>query len=119
MSNEVQRVIEGAYKILSDPKRWTKKAQARDEYGGMRFAADNAAVSFCLVGARERSASELHVGYQIRIDAGVFVSEAMTADHKWVTCFNDDPYTTHADVLAVLREAHKLAENWSEEGESK
>lgn len=102
MSTPAQRVIEGAYKILSDEKRWTKDYAARDEHGNTVHPPDEGAHSFCVLGALERA-----TGGGRRYDE---VNELLNSEAKqYAGDFNDATTTTHADILALLRRAHKAA----------
>jgi hypothetical protein len=55
----VQRIIEGALKIIQDPNRWTKGVYARDDKGYQCYPHSDEAMSFCAAGAIERVAYEI------------------------------------------------------------
>lgn len=99
--------------LLEDPGRWTKKAYARDAGGhSLVYPHNESAVRWCLLGAcrhvygycnqpSEHAVAKLAECIRKKnthlYDAGDGVSA--------VTAFNDNPYTHHADVLAIAREA--------------
>lgn len=47
MTTKTQRVIEGAYKILSSEERWTRGVCARDDYGRCVEVESKSASCFC------------------------------------------------------------------------
>jgi hypothetical protein len=116
MSNKVQHIIEGAYKLLSHPERHTKGAFARNKKGYPCEIGSTAAFSFCLSGALHKSGEALQYPSPVFAYASDLVSAALlpSRGHRDKPTFNDHPKTTHADVLEVLRKAYKLAENWEE-----
>lgn len=82
-------------------KGWIKGAYARDGGGERVSPYSDSAVSFCLVGAMERSCetpSQLKNLYRTLGDHGMCS----------LTFFNDRPETTKADVLSLLDEAIQL-----------
>lgn len=108
MSTEAQRVIEGAYKILSVPERWARNAYARNA-AGRSITCVEGADSFCLLGSVD--ASLLTLGLTLNRARALDAITRELPSGRSIPSFNDDTKTTHADVLRVLREAHKLAGN--------
>lgn len=84
--------------LLSDEKRWTRGTRARDKNKKPCEPKDTIAESFCLMGAIQRCYS-----YDEYFDALDEVELAI--DDNRIGAFNDDPPTTHADILRVVREA--------------
>jgi hypothetical protein len=98
--NEVD-IIKGARKILSDPGRWRKGTYADDGDG------------CCILGALGMAACNDAWAYDIAIRGHVKNSLTRAADmvaqhttfdpvKNTAAAFNDDPATTHQDVLDVL-----------------
>ena len=82
--------------LLADPKAWTKGAAARNDRGHKVDWNDPTAVCWCLAGAERRSAGPTSLPWSVlRLIAGDYT----------IPDFNDDPSTTHADILAALDRA--------------
>ncbi|WP_037500667.1 DUF6197 family protein [Sphingomonas jaspsi] len=96
--------------ILADPEHWTKDSFARDDNGYFIDPTEPVARCFCLDGALIRAAHELHpevnTSNPYRFgeyrDAADRLSNFAGRNHLQ---FNDDPETTHADVLALIDKA--------------
>lgn len=98
----IDRVIEK----LSDPQRWTKGELARDAEGNEVGENDPAACSWCLAGAL--SACEPDYG-KIQKTRRYILRAIMAETHFFfISAFNDDDKTTHADVMRVLHTAKKM-----------
>jgi len=81
--------------LLSDPKRWTQKANARDSDGAeVRFDSDDA-VCWCLWGAMAK-VIPMHDRTRVHADINNLIEEGAVQ-------FNDTH--THAEVLALVKEA--------------
>lgn len=85
--------------LLSDPARWTQGEMARNMFGAPTDPAGPNATCWCLMGAIHHETNDdpflAGFAYQIlRIQQGQAISE-----------FNDDPTTSHADVMALLDKA--------------
>lgn len=83
--------------ILADPSAWTKNVAARNAIDNVVHPASARAVCWCLEGALAKAGGCTNDDYQTfrRLITG---TRAMSE-------FNDDPATTHADVLAALDRA--------------
>ncbi len=93
-------VLKGARELLSDEKRWTKGALARDKDGHETgIAVDPDAVCWCAYGAIEHCNKE---GYGAEI-----AMNRVVRGLGWpsIGAFNDADSTTHADVLALFDRA--------------
>lgn len=114
-SKSVVDILSATRNLLSDPKAWIKGAYAnRDDAwitGAPAWANPNAHC-WCLSGAAQRSGAKL-LPKQDEPDAFGFIERAI-GEGALIPEFNDDPSTTHADVLAVLDRAIELAK--AEEG---
>jgi hypothetical protein len=98
--NEVD-IIKGARKILSDPKRWRKGKYGDDEdgcciLGAMGIVACGSAWAF-LSAIWSGEDSSLTRAADMVVQHTSFDPVMYTA-----AVFNDDPATTHQDVLDVL-----------------
>jgi hypothetical protein len=85
------------YELLESPERWTKLYTAVDVTGEPIYCESDKACKFCLLGAiiRVYSGNKAHIIGQLQnyLEVGS------------IALFNDDPKTTHADVLALVKEA--------------
>lgn len=108
MSNETQKAIEKMYKLLSDERRWTKGAPARDASGFPVPSYSRHASSYCLVGAASVSCPTYSSFAEY--DNAKRAVRALTGQ-RGIAAFNDSKSTKHADVLDILRRAHKAAGN--------
>jgi hypothetical protein len=93
-------ILRGARELLAKPEAWTKGSCARNSAGLSTIATNNDACCFCVVGALMRVSGDSHLGSRSAAFASNFLhklSPALSAGD-----FNDDPNTTHADILALL-----------------
>ena len=84
------------YELLATPDRWTKGYWARTENGAETSPRDPNAVCWCLSGAVTKCYEDDRISeiwLRLRSKLG-----------KNPVTFNDDPATTHEDVLRVLKE---------------
>ena len=82
--------------LLSDPKRWTKGANARNAAGQSTCAGNSDAKCWCLAGAAIRTGN---------YEGCMRAIKKLTPDDRHLdgaVLFNDDPTTTHSDILRVL-----------------
>ena len=96
-------VIQKARDYLATPSNWTKGEMFRDARG-ISTTRDKA-VCACLHGALSLAAGGrgTEAGRKAYDDAAEAVEAVL--DGAPISVFNDDPKTTHADVLAVLDKA--------------
>ena len=95
-----------AHNLLSQPGVWIKGTMAQSEDGSEVSTRDSAACHFCLAGALARVCSN-SLGYRELFSE---VQRAVSRHKgKFLSAFNDDPKTTLADVLAVLKEVAEEA----------
>lgn len=96
------KVLVSVRELLSDEKRWTRRWYARDAAGVGVGSRDKHAVCWCLVGAMRKSPiGKLHQEVGLDLLRSVVYGP--------IAGFNDDPKTTHADVLRVLDAAIERA----------
>lgn len=90
--------LTAARALLTPPERWTKKAYARHKNGKPIGPTEGNAVSFCMTGALLRIVDN---GTPYVIASGLLTQ----ATGRELVFANDDPATTHADVLRWFDEA--------------
>lgn len=102
----IKEVLQKARALIADPERWTREALARTSEGWEVRGDNPTACRWCVVGAIQA----------IALGAGVATWPATVAllpfipHHADVPSWNDDPKTTHADVLAAFDAAIARAE---------
>lgn len=97
--------------LLADPSAWTKAAMARASDGRAVSLHGGGACMWCLDGALSHDApggSSLSAFKLERVTRS-YVRLALGGLDRSIWGFNDDPSTTHADILAVLDRAIELA----------
>lgn len=101
--DHVTETLVKARELLSDPEKWAKEDFAYTADEAPVHPLDPAATCFCLLGALERvTRNRDGLAY---LDARQAIRGMLPGEHDCVPEFNDDPDTTHADVLAVLDKA--------------
>lgn len=101
-------ILRSARKLLSDPRKWTKEAYARDEAGYDILPNKYDAKTFCIMGAINRTCGSLvdeEPEYLRARRAVIAATNALYPGFFDVFCFNDDDNTTHEMILAVLDRA--------------
>ncbi len=95
--------------LLEDPARWIKATGAVTAEGKAVSVDHKDACAFCLVGALSKVYGH---GYDLQL-AKEKVRAAISRrlddvrlPYSKIIYWNDDPATTHADVMEVVREAH-------------
>ncbi len=113
--SDLNAALQRTADILATPETWTQGAIARLADGTDTASFDPKAVCFCLLGAR-RLAAGGNRAMEDRLASAIALSaqtlfptrcEAAGAP-RTVEYFNDDPLTTHDDVLQVLRHAQTV-----------
>jgi len=103
MSNETVEALKAARALIDTPEKWTKEACVRDAAGYSVHNKDDDAVCFCIVGALHRGSAPAYVDNLLRHE--------LPPEHVGsLYVFNDDPATTHADVMALFDRAIARAE---------
>ena len=100
-------LLREARKLLEDPSHWTKGAFAKAAAGCAIASTSDNAVCWCAIGALRRFDRG---GYSAAYSNAVFVLQCCVSGSGGVAEFNDDPNTTHADVLAMFDRAIARAE---------
>lgn len=93
--------------LLSDPKRWTQNAFAKNSEGRSlgRFFAEEEACSWCLVGAVKHVYPTYEWGEIYERLAKILGKQAFTLRSYVLGVWNDDPARTHQEVLDLVTEA--------------
>lgn len=97
----LKETLQRVYKILHAKSRWTKGALARDKDGNWNEC-EKSAISFCTLGACCR------VNGRFRNKAIMTIQRVLRGS---ILVWNDDPKTTHADVMRVLKAAIQSCED--------
>lgn len=98
-------VLERTRELIADPKHWIKGALAKQTRRARTTVepSDPSATCFCLVGAVVRAESELgFTGSEVLSAIEQCVRLLTQSSFLFAAWFNDDRYTHHADVMAVL-----------------
>ena len=95
--------LKAARAIISNPDRWTKNAEARDEHRYSVSPEDPSAVQWCAIGAIRKAASEIQETDVER----THIEPALNAiidlyDLYDLGVWNDHPDRTHAEVLSLF-----------------
>jgi hypothetical protein len=97
------QILTAARELLSDEARWTKKVFARSRSRRVLDAASSDAVCWCSLGAICR----ISLGDDVlRLGAEEILRSTVKMP---IGQFNDDPATTHADVLDAFDRAIEKA----------
>jgi hypothetical protein len=89
-----------ARKLIEAPERWTKGAMARNSVGARVSAYAPDAICFCAQGALKKASDwDDHLS-----QAALRLNRAITIPVGYIT-YNDEPETTHADILALFDRA--------------
>lgn len=92
--------------MISKEENWCKRAPARSKRGGIVNVASAEACQFCAIGAIAKVAEanngrfENNLVYSMALD---HLSKQL--DWKPITDYNDDPKTTHQDILSLFDKA--------------
>lgn len=97
-------ILRAARALIATPDQWTQGTVARDKNGRRAHPESPAARQWCAAGACIATGAGIAAG--CALDA-----VARSKGHLFVTAFNDDPDTTHTDVLALYDRAIALAGN--------
>lgn len=88
--------------LLAKPDAWHKGHMAVDAEGLPVGTEDEEACGWCLLGAVYRC---YPMGERARVFDRLLTAIFARCGAFRITSFNDDPKTTHADLMAVLEEA--------------
>ena len=120
-----RELLRKARSIIEDPKRWCKKTNAADVSGKPCHPSSNRALRFCLYGAVDRAGTP--EGHADIVRAHTVACNALTdiigrekyddgfAKYTGPAGFNDDPKTTHRDILKLIDRAIEEAPAFEEQ----
>lgn len=92
-------ILEDVLDLLSDPGKWTQGSYGKTSKGTDTWGNDPNAVSFCLLGAIQRVTND-------RLTSALFISQLTNKiERENIVKFNDDPQTTHEDIILFLKTA--------------
>ncbi len=96
-------VLVQARKLIERPERWTKGNFAKDAHQYAVYPESHRAACWCAHGATIKASAEDWAKHASAIAA---LRNALTAGWaRNIVSFNDDPSTTHADILALFDRA--------------
>lgn len=98
-----KEILIAARAKIEREENWTRGAYARDWAGGVRLPQSEAAVCFCALGAVRSVQCHYEEG-----DRAIFALRHEISGTP-VSDFNDNPATTHADILALFDRAIRKA----------
>lgn len=105
---DTDKLLADVAALLATPERWTQGTSAREETGLPCPVSSPIAVAWCMQGAFLRLMDAAAVfDRAIRANRNAVDLLEVAIGRRWVTA-NDDPSTTHADVLAWIAEARRL-----------
>jgi hypothetical protein len=94
------------YELLEDPERWIKKRRSLDKNNFFVPVESTEACKFCLAGAVYKIYDrKLRIVIKDRLNAAIEKYNKEFLSKGSVIGFNDDPKTTHQDVLEVVKMA--------------
>jgi len=102
------KILEKAMEAIEHPKHWTKGHAARTSKGEMCCTGYHDAVSFCAVGAVCRL-NYLVPHRQLGIAIEYLHKDAKRYGYENAARANDDPKTTHKQVLEAFKRCIKAA----------
>jgi len=106
MQDEVLATLRGARALIAHPDNWIKGAEARDSESNDVEAESESATCFCTVGALHRAMVVAGKGDNVEL---YMEAQGQLIRHRLesggLVFFNDDPTTTHADVLDMFDRA--------------
>ena len=100
------QALRDAKALIATPETWTRDFMARTKSGRQIGAASENAQCWCCIGAILNVSGGLFTEASLRAEDLLFdaIPDVSIPD------FNDNPNTTHADVMAAFDRAIKLAE---------
>ncbi len=97
---KVGNLLRASKALISDPSKWIKGAYV-DDYGCM-----------CAQGALNEAYISSKYGHEIAYEASLFLKAGVqkVRTYRLVTSYNDDPETTHADIMNLFDDAAAMAD---------
>ena len=109
----IKDILIAAKKRISDPRRWTKGAWARDLNHVPCASSSSEACSWCAIGAVAAATTKLHnrldspysVLASAKADAMLKLAAFTPVEGICVAVFNDNESTTHEDIMKLFDKA--------------
>lgn len=101
-------ILHAARTLLARPEAWTQGKFARDSHGRPVYYTDERATCWCTSGAMGKVNDTESVAQRVSLTAFSFLYKA--TGFECIPDWNDSPSRTHAEVLAALEKAQRLAE---------
>ncbi len=94
-----KETLQAAKELISTPEKWTKGQFAKNTNGGGVIAFSPDATCWSSLGSLKRANVVLWES------AAVYLTQCLPAGFSDVELYNDDPNTTHADIMALFDHA--------------
>jgi hypothetical protein len=105
MNHQLLQDLKAVRELISDPKNWIRGDLAVDLQNTPVDPEAPEACKFCLMGAILRVSPRPGVIVRASPLIDIIYRFLPESNYKQITKFNDDPMTTHQNVLAVLDQA--------------
>lgn len=91
-----------AKSYIDTPEKWIKRELAMDASGQSVLSIDSDACKFCAVGALFRAEYKLDMSLLDDMKNAIYDLGIPILNDNGIMRFNDDPLTTHTDVMQVF-----------------
>ncbi len=95
-----REILIAARALIAQPENWTKGAFALTSTGSLGRPGHEESTCFCVAGAILHTQPSTSVRQILKL-----IEKVLPGEFESVPDFNDDPHTTHADVLAAFDRA--------------
>ena len=102
VSKQTISVLMGAKNRLSKPEQWIKNTAAVNKHGQQVETNSKEACAWCMIGALHKTSGEYQAAYNLLV-------KNLPAGFATVSEFNDNPKTTHKDVIKVFNKTIRQA----------
>ena len=100
MDESTRDILKVMRKRLEAPERWAKGSFSLNAVGELVLPRSKDAICWCLLGAVYRDVP--HAAWEPCVQA---LTDALPPEGRNLTWFNDEPGTTHADIMALFDRA--------------
>jgi hypothetical protein len=107
MALTAEQVLVAGLELISDPKRWTKGAWARDKRGFGVGSCTEEAVCWCSDGAVNKVINGKNLPLELEVERALGQAAQRRGFNSFVG-FNDHCTKTHEDVIAMWRDAIEI-----------
>ena len=101
--------LRAAKALIDTPEKWTRKVSARDKNLKPASASDKRACIFCSVGAVWRVFDGVLDDPAV-LPCELCLERSLPSGFDDISAYNDDPDTTHPDIMSLFDRAIELAE---------